>query len=300
MPSHDFDTLIIGGGPAGLSAALYLGRSRKRVAVLDAGEPRHRVSQAVHNMISRDGISPQMLRSTTWEQLRAYPGITHIPDTTITKLEQDPDTLHWSATTREGESYTAATALLATGIVDEHPNLPGYEQFWGHTIQHCPYCHGWELQDRPLALLGHGEAIDHMAPLLKGWSDDLLVLTHGEPLAHETEHMLDQIGVSSYQARVIGLEGEGAELQRIMLEDGTTLERRGLFVAGAQHPVQLVASLDLEMNGAYIKVDEMQKTSLPNLWAAGDLCSRMQQVIFAATQGGIAATQINAVLTLSH
>lgn len=289
------DVLIIGAGPAGMSAALYLGRARKRVLVLDAGTPRHAVSPAVHNMISRDGISPHDLRTETWRQMRAYETVAHLPNTQVVDLVHDG--AHWHATTSEGTVYTAPTTLLAMGVVDEHPDIPGYEAFWGHTIHHCPYCHGWELRDKPLAVLAHDEFAAHMAPMLRGWSKDVMVVTHGKALDEETARTLKNLNIPVLTSPIVSLEGQGKALHTIRFEDGHTLARQGIFVMRSQHPVPLVAGLDLEMQEAFVTINEHHMTSLPNLWAAGDLCSpRAQQVLIAATQGGLAGTMINMAL----
>lgn len=297
MSQLSFDTLILGGGPAGLSAALYLGRSRKHVAVLDAGEPRHAVSKAVHNFLTRDGISPAELRARSWEQMQPYESVEHVPGVRVTALEHDGEL--WRATLHTGEIYTAPTALLAMGVVDEHPNIPGYESFWAHTIHFCPYCHGWEMRDLPLAVLGKGDYLRHMAPLLRGWSDDVVVLTHGAPVDEETLATLTSLHIPIHTSKIVRLTGEEEQLQHIHFEDGTHIERQGMFVHATQHPVPLVTTLGLEMNDHLVIVDAFQKTSAPNLWAAGDLCTPMQQVVTAASQGGLAGAMINMALTAS-
>ena len=290
------DVLIVGGGPAGLSAALYLGRSRKAVTVVDRGHPRHAVSAGVHNFLTREGMAPQALRETAWDQMRAYPSVTQRHGS-ITSLTRDGEL--WRAQTEDGATLAARAVLLATGVVDHHPQLPGYEARWGHSIHHCPYCHGWELREEPLAVLASGEAAAHLAPILRGWSDDVVVLTHGGELAADARAKLKQAGVAVFDAQVRALEGPGRELAQIHLEDGTTLERRGLFVAAEQSQVPLVRSLGLTLtDDGYVEADPDGATSIPMVWAAGDLTSRRQQVLEAAAQGARAATMINAALTM--
>lgn len=293
--SLSFDTLILGGGPAGLSAALYLGRSRKRVAVLDAGTPRHAVSKAVHNFLSRDGISPADLRAQSWAQMKPYTTVEHVPGVYVVSLEHHDE--RWHATLSTGEVYTAPTVLLALGLVDEHPDIPGFENFWAHSIHHCPYCHGWEMRDLPLAVLGHGDYLQHMPPLLRGWSSDVVVLTDGEPIAQEVLSGLVALDIPVHTSKITQLTGHEEKLRHIHFADGTTLERHGMFLHAAQRPVALVESLDLEMNGTFVVVDAFQRTSAPNLWAAGDICAQMQQVVTAASQGGLAGAMINMTLT---
>jgi thioredoxin reductase len=297
-PETEHDVLIIGGGPAGLTAALYLGRARKSVAVLDAGSPRHAVSDGVHNFLTREGTPPAELREHAWAQMSAYPEVRHVRER-VASLERQGE--RWSARTQGGAVHTGRAVVLATGVVDEHPEIPGYAARWGHSIHHCPYCHGWEMQDLPLAVLATDAAAGHLAPLLKGWSDDVVVLSHGAALPEETLGALAAAGVPVHTQRVARLEGQGRDLERIVLEGGEVLARRGLFVAAPQRQVPLVAGLGLELDDqGYVAVDAYGATSVEGIWAAGDLTSRFQQVVVAASQGARAGGIVNAVLTLGH
>ncbi|MEM1348536.1 MAG: NAD(P)/FAD-dependent oxidoreductase [Myxococcota bacterium] len=290
------DVLVLGGGPAGLSASLYLGRARKTVTVLDAGSPRHAVSKGVHNFLTRDGMSPAELRTQAWSQMEAYPSVRRVV-ARVTALQRDDE--RWVAHTERGEAHSGRTVVLSTGVVDEHPNIPGFAERWGHAIHHCPYCHGWEMRDLPLAVLAGEEAAGHLAPLLLGWSSDVVVLTHGAELSASTRSVLDVARIPVFESPVVRLEGEGRGLERVVLEDGTTLARRGLFVASPQHQVPLVDGLGLELNEqGYVVVDDFGATSVPGIWAAGDVTSRAQQVIEAAAQGAKVAVAINAALTM--
>jgi thioredoxin reductase len=298
--AQDLDVLIIGGGPAGLAAALCLGRSRRRVVVLDVGAPRHAISAEVHNFLTRDGLPPAELRTIAWQQMAAYPSVTHhrSPEP-IVRLERERD--HWIATDAAGASWRARAVLLATGVIDQHPDIDGYEQRWGHSIHLCPFCHGWELRDQPLAVLSSlGEHAAHMGRLLRAWSDDVVVLTHGATLDPAHEQALRDANIPIYTQHVTRLSGPGRSLDTIHLADGTSLTRRGIFAGVTQRQVPLVASLGLDTDEhGYIRVDLQQRTSLPMLWAAGDLTSRLQQVIEAAAQGNRAGALIHATLTLT-
>lgn len=290
-----YDALIVGGGPAGLSAALYLGRSRKRVIVLDRGNPRHAVAAGVHNFLTRDGVPPSQLRDLAWKQMAPYSTVSR-QAAVVQSLERKNE--QWRATLDDGRVVAARAALLATGVVDEHPDIPGYAERWGHSIHHCPFCHGWEMRDRALALLGAGDAVAHLAPLLKGWSNDILVLTHGEDLPAPIHDMLGSLNIPVFKPRVVRLEGRGRALSEIVLADRRSLRREGLFVAGRQRQCDVVADLNLELDdGGYVVVDEMGATARPMLWAAGDLTTRSQQVVEAAAQGGRAGAAIASTLT---
>lgn len=295
MTIQSIDALIIGGGPAGLSAALYLGRARKTVCVVDAGTPRHAVSQAVHNFLTRDGMPPDQLRSIAWEQMKPYSTASRHSGH-VEELRRDGDI--WIARNSQGSEWHARAVLLAIGVQDVHPDIPGYQQRWGHSIHHCPYCHGWELRDRPVAILAQTDEVEHFARVLRGWTHDLIVLTHGAELSMETMSVLQANMVSVETAKIASLEGPQNELREIVLNDGTRLERQGLFVMGEQRPMALVESLPVEREGPYVRVNEHSMTSEPGLWAAGDCTSRYQQVLEAAAQGARAAVFINMHLVL--
>ncbi|MEM9194047.1 MAG: NAD(P)/FAD-dependent oxidoreductase [Myxococcota bacterium] len=288
------DVLIVGGGPAGMSAALYLGRGRKRVLVVDDDNARHRVSDGVHNFLTREGIAPAALRTVAWEQLGTFPNLSRRQGRVERLRPRDGG---WEAEVG-GDRLFARTGLVAVGVVDQHPAIEGYEEKWAKSIHHCPYCHGWEMRDQPLAVLASGEAAAHLAPLLRGWSQDVVLLTHGETLDDETEAMLTSREIPVRHERVVALRGPGSELESIHFESGEPLPRTGLFVAAEQRPTPLVAGLEATLEGPYLDVDPEQRTSLPRLWAAGDCTTRFQQVIEAANQGARAAASINAELTL--
>lgn len=293
----DVDVVIIGGGPGGLSAALCLGRSRKSVVVIDGGSPRHGVAEGVHNFLTREGLAPAEMRRVAWEQMAAYPSVKRAAEGRVTKLTWEDE--RWIAESDSGERWRGRAALLATGVIDEHPEIPGFRERWGHSIHQCPFCHGWEMQDKPIAVLASGEGAMHMGPLLRGWSDDVVILTHGQPMEEEQMQALKKAGIGIYTEPVASLTGEGRTLDTIHFRDGSSLPREGLFVVAGQRQVPLVEGLGLERNEmGYIQVDEQMRTSLPMLWAAGDLTSRLQQVVESAAQGLRAGATLTMALTL--
>ena len=285
------DVLVIGGGPAGLAAALCLGRARRSVVVVDRGTPRHAVAEGVHNLLTREGIPPAVLRTTAWEQMQVYTSVRR-RDATVVSLERHDG--RWIAAFDDGESCASTAVLLATGVVDQHPQIVGYDELWGRSIFHCPYCHGWEVRDQPLAVLGHGSTLAQFAPLLRSWSDDIVVCTNGVAVEPELEDQLSAHGIEVRTAPIAALEGTSGKLATIRFEDGTCLPRHALFVVASPRLPALVADLHLDVDDrGFVRIDEDGATSAPELWAAGDVTSRRHQVIEAAAQGLRAAVAIN-------
>lgn len=288
---NGIDVVVVGGGPAGLSAALCLGRARRSVLVIDSGEPRHAVAEGVHNFLTREGIPPSDLRVVAWEQMRAYPSVRR-HDGTVVSLERRDD--RWIVRCDRGQSWTASAVLLATGVVDQHPDIRGYDGLWGRSIFLCPYCHGWEVRDQPLAVLGQGRPLAEFAPLLKSWSNDVVVCTNGVPLEPDLREDLAARGLEIRATVIAELEARDGALAAILFADGSRLDRHAVFVMQSPRLVGLVAELGLELDErGFVRVDEDGATSAPRLWAAGDLTSKRHQVLEAAAQGLRAAVAIN-------
>ncbi len=294
------DLLIIGGGPAGLSAALYTGRARRRVVVVDAGQPRHAVAEGVHNLIGMEGIAPMELRRRAWADLAPFD--VSLRQGRVEALHHDGD--RWIA--RLGEDTLSARAvLLAVGVVDLLPDWPGLSATWGHTVHVCPFCHGWEMRDRPLLAYGQGDHLAQFATMLRSWSRDLVVLTGDTMLPDAERASLEAQGVVVRAGHPAALEHQGAELTGVVLDDGTLLPRGAMFLGVRQRQTELVRGLGLEMvpdpfnEDGHVKTDEMGRTNLPMLWAAGDLCTRMQQVSSAIAAGGGRGAMIHAILSMT-
>jgi thioredoxin reductase len=223
--------------------------------------------------------------------MRAHPSVRR-HEGTVVSLERLDD--RWIAARDNGESWAANAALLATGVVDQHPEIAGYDALWGQSIFHCPYCHGWEVRDQPLTVLGQGSSLAQYAPLLLSWSDDVVVCTNGEPLEPDLEQDLSARGLEIRTAPIAELEAKDGKLDSIRFDDGTRLARHTLFVVPSPRLPKLVADLHLDLDErGFVRVDDDGATSAPGLWAAGDLTSRRHQVMEAAAQGLRAAMSIN-------
>jgi thioredoxin reductase len=290
------DVIIVGGGPAGLSAALALGRARKRVLLCDAGPRRNAAAVHVHNFVTRDGITPDDFRRTAREQLATYPNV-EVRDAPIEAISGERGAFRASV---GGAPLEARRILLCTGMIDELPDLPGFRALWGKSIFQCPYCHGWEVQDRRFAVLAHQPELLEFSLLLRGWSKDVVALTEGRfPVPAETAARLAAAGVRVEERKVTELVAQNGELARIVLHGGDALERDVLFAHPAQRQVDIVRSLGVALDEfGYVRVDPMtRETSLPGVYAGGDLLTRMQGAIMAAALGTQAAAMMNHFLT---
>jgi thioredoxin reductase len=287
-----FDVAIVGGGPAGLAAALVLGRMRRRVLLLDSDDPAHGVSDGVHGLFGHDGTPPFELRRTAQEQLRPYKSVT-VRKVGVEEAHQTPS--GFSVTTT-GTTSEAGILLLATGMRYELPPIEGVAEVWARGAYHCPYCHGWEVRNRPLAAYGAGAA--HLALLLTSLSDDIVLLTDGNSdLDPDEAEQLRQAGVVIRDDPVARLEAEGGRLARVVFADDSTDDRTGLFFVPSFTPSPLPAQLgcELDESGAIV-IDEDGDTSVPGVFAAGDATTDKKAVVLAAAAGSRAAYAINASL----
>ncbi len=290
---NEFEVVIVGGSSAGLSAALLLGRACRRVLVCDTGKPRNAIAQTAHSFFSRDGIKPAELLQIGRDQLRPYKSV-QFYETEVAAVKTQPH--QFEVTLGNGERITARKLLLATGVIDELPDVEGFGEFWGRSIFHCPYCHGWEVRHQPLALYGNGAVGFELAVLLKGWSNDLVLCTNGATeLDEEKRHHLARHHIPIREEKILRLEGQNGQLERIVFANGNPLARKAIFFRPQQRqhselPRQLGCEID---SHELVKVDEFGQTSLPNVYAAGYMSRLMQQIALAVPSGVLAAGAIN-------
>ncbi len=298
-----YDVLIIGAGSAGLAAALTLGRCCRRVLLADGGPPRNADSPAVHNFLTRDGIRPAELLRLGRAELAPYPTV-EIAPLAIETLSRDGR--HFRATGRTTDTdapraLLARAVLLATGVADVLPPLPGFRALWGRGVLHCPYCHGYEVRQLPLAVFGHGRAAINQALLVSRWSADVVLLTHGGAVPSDRARRQlrrQRIGVEARPvARLVG--NPDGSVRCVEFEDGTYLERSAVFITAAQEQRSgLVAALGtrLTAKGA-VWTDRNNETTVPGLFAAGDASPGTQQALLAAAQGSQAGICLHEKLT---
>ncbi len=294
----DYDVVIVGGGPSGLSAALALGRARKRVLLCDAGPRRNAAAVHIHNFVTRDGVEPDEFRAVARAQLGTYPNV-HVRDVSVSAIAGERGAFQVDLRT---ETVEARRILLCMGMIDEMLPIEGFAALWGHGIFQCPYCHGWEVQDRRWGFLVNPAAAGHLLPFalqLRGWTRDLTVFANALELPQETCDSLAAAGIRLETAAVSRLEGRHHALEAVVLADQTSVPCDVLFAHPPQRPVALVAALGVALDAdGLVQVDPMRReTSVPGVYAAGDLTTRMQGAIFGASLGTHAAAMLNLELT---
>lgn len=295
----DYDVVIAGGGPAGLGAALALGRARKRVLLCDAGSPRNALAEGVHNFVTRDGIAPRDFRAAARRDLEAYASV-EIRDVRVRDVAREGAGL--TVSLEDGAIVGARRVLVASGVVDIPPDVKGMREVWGRRAYQCPYCHGWEVRDRPWAVLVSNDAAVEWALLLRGWTSSLTVLTGGAPLAPESIARFARVGLRVRTGRLEAIR-EDAENLHVSLEGDAqdAVICAALFLRPTQEPAPLVKKLNLALDGAgpWARVDpKTLESSMPGVHVAGDASSMMQAAIAAAAAGTMAGAMMNHLLTL--
>ena len=295
-----YDVVLVGGGPANLSAALALGRARRRVLLADAGPRRNAAATHVHNFLTRDGTPPDDLRRIGREQLGSYPTV-ELRDEPVRGIEGERGAFRVAL---PSGSARARRVLLATGMVDEMLPIEGFAERWGHAIYQCPYCHGWEMRDRPWGfLLTEGSAAHALPFALQAlqWTDHLTVFTNGAVAVSDADRArMEGRGIGVETAPMDRLVGPAPALRGVQLRGGRVVACEALYAHPPQHQVPLVASLDLDLDEhGYLAVDPVRgETSRPGIFAAGDLATRMQGAVLAAGLGVRAAATLNAELAM--
>lgn len=299
MMHHSYDVVIVGGGPGGLAAALALGRARKRVLVCDSGPRRNAAATNIHNFVTRDGTPPTEFRKIGRDQLSAYPSV-EVRDVRVDSITGGRSAFRVALSS--SEPVEARRVLLATGMIDEMLPIDGFRELWGHSIFQCPYCHGYEVRDEAWGYLVVPSRLSHLVPFAvqaRGWTKNVVVFANGLTIPDDARATLTSANVKVHDAPVVRLVGTGHRLESVVLADGTAVPCHALFAHPPQRQVELVRDLNLGLDDAgYVKVDPMtRETSMPGLYAAGDLITPQQSAIFAASAGVQAAAMINVELT---
>lgn len=287
------DVIIVGAGPAGLSAALVLGRCRRRVLVCDAGHSRNAASHGLHGYLTRDGIEPAEFLDIARQQLHPYETI-ELRQTKVIDARRLDD--GFEVTLRSGERISSRKLLLATGVVDDIPSIEGLLDLYGRSVFHCPYCDGWEMGDRPLAVYGRGENGFGLTLELLLWSRDLVLCTDGpSELSGEQLQGLAHHKIMLKEDRITRLEGADGALERIVFANGGSLARSAMFFStGQRQSSDLAEKVGCEFTEqGCVDTGEYETTNVPGLYVAGDASRLVQFVIVAASEGAQAAVAIN-------
>ena len=298
MRDQNWDVIIAGGGPAGLSAALLLGRSRRRVLVIDAGSPRNRFADHMHGVLGNEGTPPQDLLARGRAEVAEY-GV-EFCEGTIEQVERMADGL--SVTTGDGLARSTRALVVATGLTDDLPAIPGLAERWGTSVLHCPYCHGWEVRDRRLGVLTTSPLGLHQAELVRQWSENLTVFTAGlGPVARDTEQRLRSRGIELVSEPVTEILGEDRSVTAVRLESGREVPLDAIFTGGIPRPHDgFLASLGLKRNetpvGSFLDVDFAGRTSDERIWAIGNVVNPGANVAMSIGAGAMTGGAVNGAL----
>ncbi|WP_405837661.1 NAD(P)/FAD-dependent oxidoreductase [Streptomyces sp. NBC_01518] len=299
-----YEVVVIGGGAAGLSAALVLGRSRRRTLVIDAGEPRNAPAAHMQGYLTRDGMSPAEFLALGREEIARY-GVDLVRDRAVDVTKGEGD--DFAVALAGGETVHARRIVVATGLKDELPSVPGVAERFGRDVIHCPYCHGWEVRDQAFGVLATTPMSVHQALIVSQWSKDVTLFLHTVAESELTDDDLRRLaaaGVAVVPGEVSELAVEDDRLTGVRLADGSTHAREALFVAPRAVPqTGLLEKLGAELHetpfGAYPVVDPTGLTTVPGLWAVGNAMGFAEQVVNAASAGYRAGATINGELLMS-
>ena len=286
------DALVVGGSFAGISAALQLARARRQVCVVDAGAPRNRFAQASHGFFGHDGRAPLELMAQARAQLLAYPTVRFVAAQALQAVPQGDG---FALTLDNGERLVGRRLLLATGVHDLLPDLPGLAARWGQSVAHCPYCHGYEFDRQPLGVLYRMPLSLHQAQLIAQWGPTTLFLD-GHAISDDERAHMAALGIAVEPGKVLALEGEGSALAGVRLAD-RVVPLRGLFLAptvAMASPLaeQLGCAFEASPAGPFIRV-EMGQTSVPGVFAAGDAATAWSNATQAAAAGTLAGAAMH-------
>ncbi len=293
------DCAIIGGGPAGLNAALVLGRARRSVLLFDDNQPRNAVTHESHGFLTRDGVKPEEFRAIAQQEIGKYPSV-EFRQVRVTDVYRREGEGTFELAAANGEAFQARTIILATGLKETLPDVEGIHDYYGKSLFSCPFCDGWELRDRPLVVISEGERTFHMGKMVWNWSRDLLVCTNGHrALTEEEQKALRKKGIEVVEDRIAALIGREGRLERIVFATQGERAREGGFVATRLFQASpFAAQLGCEMNAqGGIVTDVLGRTTVPGVYAAGDtVMGGPAQLVIAAAEGSRAALGVSAAL----
>lgn len=289
----DFEVIIIGGSYAGLSAAMALGRSFRKVLILDSGKPCNRQTPHSHNLLMHDGDTPASLLQKSKEQLLNYPTL-HFKQGEAIKASKEKEL--FTLETKEGDTFSAKALLFATGITDLMPPIEGFAESWGISVLHCPYCHGYEVRNKALGVLGNGDVGFEVAKLISHWSKNLTLFTNGiSTLSPEQINKLKEHTISVEEKEIASFDHQKGQLSHVVFQDGSDRSLDALFARPA-----FTLHCDLphalgceETETGFIKIDDFNRTTVKGVYAAGDNTNFFRAVSVAIASGSKTGAVIN-------
>jgi thioredoxin reductase (NADPH) len=289
-----YDVVVVGGGAAGLTASVYLARSRRQVVVIDAGEPRNAPSAHLHGFLSQDGTPPGDLLAAGRKEVAGYGG--ELIEGRVEGLDKHSEG-GFTVRLAGGAALATRAVLVATGLRDILPDIPGLRERWGIDVLHCPYCHGYEVRDQPIGVIGGANRpfTLHQASLVRQWSADVVFFPNGITLTDEEREQLTARGIRVVEGEVARLSTEGDRLHGVTLAGGQTVERSAVFIGPRFVPLDelLTGAGSAVGENGWVTVDPTGRTSVPGLWGAGNVVDESAQAVKAAGSGAVTAIAIN-------
>lgn len=293
IPYRNFDVIIIGGSYSGLAAGMALRRALRKVLIIDDGKPCNRQTPHSHNFITHDGREPAEIAALARQQVEKYSTVTFVNDKAIYSAKTADG---FEVKTVSGETFLTRKLILATGIKDILPAIPGLAACWGISVLHCPYCHGYEVRHERTGIVANGDVAFELASLIYNWTHDLTVFTNGTSTVTPGQSAaLAKRGIKLMEAPVEMLDHTNGRLQRIVFKDGTNFPVKALYirVPFRQH-VETLQTLGCELTeDGYIRIDAMQRTTVPGVFACGDNTTRMRTVANAVAMGTATGMMVN-------
>ena len=292
-PQDYFDVIIVGGSYSGLSAGLALGRSLKKVLIIDSGKPCNQQTPHSHNFLTQDGKTPKEISTLAKQQVKQYDTVTFL-ESLATNGRRTGDI--FEIDTASGQGFKAKKLIFATGVKDMMPPLDGYAECWGISVLHCPYCHGYEVRNQKTGILGNGEYGFEFAGLIRNWTKDLTVFTNGpSTLTFDQWRKMESHQIKIVESEIAKLLHVDGRVQRIVFKDGSTSPVSALYARSAfQQHCDIPQALGCELTDeGYIQIDSQQRTTIPGVFACGDNTTRMRSVANAVAMGNIAGMMAN-------
>ncbi|HLA56428.1 MAG TPA: NAD(P)/FAD-dependent oxidoreductase [Flavobacterium sp.] len=296
MPQR-YDVIIIGGSSAGLSAAMTLGRSLRKVLVIDSNEPCNIQTPRSHNFITQDGKAPAEIAAFIKQEVLKYPTITFIADKAINAIAEE----NGFTVETKTEKFQTENILLATGLTDMMPDIPGFAECWGISILHCPYCHGYEVRGQETAILANGEAAYHLGILINHWTQKITALTNGiSELRNEEAEKLSALNINVIENEIEAFVHTDGQLEKVKFKDGTYFPIKVMYASiPFRQQSDLAEKLGCKFNAhGHIDIDAEQRTSITGVYAAGDNTAQHRAISVAAASGTRAGFAINAEMIL--